>query len=121
MGGKYKKQWACDAFFSYNSGAKCLVECYDRRFRRKRKQPSSRTGIFRHGRRTQTIQTLDRYINYLLVFDAVGENLVSQTITEETGGIFILSRRSEMNPKTERPDCVRLAAGFNHARWWNRR
>lgn len=63
MGGKYKKTMGvCNAFFSYNSGAvRCLRECYDRALPemcRKRKQPDkcSRTGIFRHGRRTQTIR-----------------------------------------------------------------
>lgn len=82
----------CNAFFSYNSGAvRCMRECYDPALPemcRKRKQPDQ---VQPDGDLPawQTYAddpvTLDWYINYSWFSTPWGENLVSQTITEETG------------------------------------
>ena len=92
MGGKYKKQWACVTLFSLITAALCGA-C-----------GNVMTGDFGNVPETEAtgqVQpdgdlpawqtyaddpvTLDWYINYSWFSTPWGENLVSQTITEETG------------------------------------
>lgn len=62
MGGKYKKQWACVTLFSLITAALCgacgnvMTGASGNVPETEEPDKCSRTGIFRHGRRTQTIR-----------------------------------------------------------------
>lgn len=91
MGGKYKKQWACVTLFSLITAALCgacgnvMTGDFGSVPETEATDKCSRTGIFRHATYADDPVTLDWYINYSWFSTPWGENLVSQTITEETG------------------------------------
>ena len=92
MGGKYKKQWACVTLFSLITAALCGA-CGNVMTGASGNVPETEAaGQVQPDGDLPAWQTyaddpvtLDWYINYSWFSTPWGENLVSQTITEETG------------------------------------